>query len=79
MIPIKLFCMNALYHPLVENPHSDRAKAPGLNDRKSPHISNIGRLTIVKPREVSRDQHGEFQGEDGIETQGRKNNLQECF
>ena len=30
------------------------AKAPGLNDRKSSHISNIGRLTIVQPRELSR-------------------------
>ena len=51
----------ALYQPLVENSHSDRAKAPGLNDRKSPHISNIGRLTIVQPPELSRGRNVDFQ------------------
>ena len=54
------------YQPLVENSHFDRAKAPGLNDRKSPQISNIGRLTIVQPRELSRGRNGDFQLEPGI-------------
>lgn len=31
----------------------DRAKAPGFADRKSVHISNIDRLAIDKPRELS--------------------------
>ena len=55
-----------VYHPLVVNSHSDSAKAPGLNDRKSVHISNIDRLAIVQPRELSRGQNGDFQLEAGI-------------
>ena len=33
----------------------DRAKAPGLYDRKRVYIANIDPLTIVQPRELSRD------------------------
>ena len=61
-----------LYHPLVVNSHSDSAKALGLNDRKSVHISNIDRLAIVQPRELSRGQNGDFQLEDGIKGGGGK-------
>ena len=44
-----------LYIRLVaENGNLDGANAPGLNDRKSPNIRNIGRLAIVQPPELLR-------------------------
>ena len=39
-----------LYRNRSQTWNLDRAKAPGLDDRKSVHISNIDRLTIVQPR-----------------------------
>jgi len=60
------FAVPDLYPPRVVNSHSDHAKAPGLDDRKSVHISNIDRLAIVQPRELSRGQNGDFQLEGGI-------------
>ena len=59
-----------LYQPLVENSHFDSAKAAGLNDRKSPHNSNIGQLTIVQPRKLSHCRNGNFQLEAGINEVG---------
>src|SRR3990172_2336412 len=42
------------------------AKAPGIDDRKSVHISNIDRLTIVDSRELSRGPKPNFSGCLGI-------------
>ena len=42
--------LKELYQNRVDFCHFDCAKAPGLNDRKSVHISNIDRLEIVQPR-----------------------------
>jgi len=36
-------------------------KAPGFDDRKSVHISNIDRLAIVEPRELSRSPRPTFE------------------
>ena len=36
-----------LYHNLSQTWNLDRAKAPGLDDRKSVNIRNMDRLTIV--------------------------------
>ena len=44
----------------------ERAKAPGIDDRKSVHISNIDRLTIVDPRELSRCSKSKFLAVRGI-------------
>ena len=41
------FIQLVLYHTRLGLAYLDFAKAPGLNDRKSPHISNIGWLAIV--------------------------------
>ena len=35
-------CGGRIYHNLSQTWNLDRAKAPGLDDRKSVHISNIG-------------------------------------
>ncbi|MBP9841304.1 MAG: hypothetical protein KBC64_02630 [Simkaniaceae bacterium] len=42
-----------LYPNNLENRDFDLAKAPGIDDRKSPNINNIGELTIGDPRELS--------------------------
>ena len=42
------------------------AKAPGLNRSKAAPYYNIGLLSIVQPRELSRCPNGNFQLEDGI-------------
>ena len=44
----------------------ERAKAPGIDDRKSVHISNIDRLTIADPRELSRCSKSKFLAVRGI-------------
>ena len=44
----------------------ERAKVPGIDDRKSVHISNIDRLTIVDPRELSRCSKSKFLTARGI-------------
>jgi oligopeptide transport system substrate-binding protein len=49
-----------LYHTRAETLNLDRAKAPGIGDRKSVHISNIDRLSIVDPRELSRGSKSRF-------------------
>ena len=56
----------ALYQNPIAFWHFDSAKAPGLNDRKSPHISNIRRLTIAQPRELSRCPNVKNQLDSGI-------------
>lgn len=48
-----VFILMCLYPSLHPNGYLDGAKAPGLTDRKSVHISNIDRLTIDQPRELS--------------------------
>ena len=49
-----VFRFGERYHNPVDFWHFDCAKDPGLDDCKSPHISNIGRLAIAQPRELSR-------------------------
>jgi hypothetical protein len=76
-------CIKAdeLYQPLVVNSHSDCAKDPGLSDCKSVHISNIDRLAIAQPQELSRSQNGDFQLEAGINISSevsKKYNLSIC-
>ena len=44
----------------------DRAKAPGFDDRKRVHISNIDPFTIVESRELSRESKSKFVTESGI-------------
>src|SRR3989338_4893474 len=44
----------------------ERAKAPGIDDRKSVHISNIDRLTIGDSRELSRCSKSKFLAARGI-------------
>ena len=43
-----------------------RAKAPGFDDRKRVHISNIDPFTIVKSRELSRGPKSKFVAARGI-------------
>ena len=66
-IPIKSICQElGIYPGLHQNSNLDSAKAPGLNDRKSPHISNIRRLAIAQPRELSRGPNSNFDAGQGI-------------
>ena len=58
-----------LYPNLVQTSNSDDAKAPGLNDRKLVHISNIDQLAIVQPRELSHCQNSKFEPGWGITNQ----------
>lgn len=55
-----------LYHARPETWNLDRAKAPGLNDRKRVHIDNIEPFAIVQPRELSRRPKSKFMTECGI-------------
>jgi RluA family pseudouridine synthase len=55
-----------LYQNRVDFCHFDCAKAPGLNERKSVHISNIDRLEIVPPRELSHRPNVKKQRDSGI-------------
>ena len=63
------YLMLQLYRHRLETLILDRAKAPGIDDRKSVHISNIDRLTIVDPRELSRGSKSKFQADGGIVSQ----------
>ena len=58
-----------LYRNLSQTWNLDRAKTPGLDDRKSVHISNIDRFTIVQPRELSHKTKSKFETGCGIEDQ----------
>jgi len=55
-----------LYHNRSRTWNFDCAKAPGIDDRKSVHISNIDRLTIVDPRELSRESKSKLLTDCGI-------------
>jgi len=55
-----------LYQPLVEITHLGCAKAPRFADHKSVNISNMNRLMIDQPRELSRRPNRKFQLEAGI-------------
>lgn len=50
----------------------DRAKAPGFDDRKRFHISNIEPFTIVESRELSRRSKSKFATDRGIDEQFEK-------
>ena len=56
----------ALYPSRAQTSNSDDAKAPGLNDRKLVHISNIDQLAIVQPRELWHCQNSKFEPGWGI-------------
>jgi len=49
-----------LYSNRDQSLNFDRAKASGLGDRKSVHISNINRLTIAQPRDLSHGPKSNF-------------------
>ena len=55
-----------LYPNYLKNWFFGCAKASGIDDRKSVHISNIDRLTIVDSRELSRGPKTNFSGNLGI-------------
>ena len=55
-----------IYRNLSQTWNLDCAKAPGLDDRKSVHISNIDRLMIVQPRELSHRTKSKFETGCGI-------------
>ncbi len=57
---------SVVYHARLEIVNLDRAKAPGFSHRKSVHISNINRLTMTKPRELSHGTKSPFQAARGI-------------
>jgi hypothetical protein len=57
---------DVVYHNRDQTWNLDRAKAPGLDDRKSVHISNIDRLAIVQPRELSHGPKSKFDPDWGI-------------
>ena len=46
--------LQILYLARLDLVNLDGAKAPGLNDRKRVHITNIDPFAIVQPRELSR-------------------------
>ena len=50
----------------------DNSLAPGLNDRKALNISNIERLTIVQPRELSRRENVDNLSARGISAKKHK-------
>ena len=50
-----------LYSEHSENVNLEDAKAPGLSDRESIHISNMDRLTIAESRELSLSSKSYFQ------------------
>src|SRR3989338_2813215 len=58
--------MNQVYPARSKTWNLERAKVPGIDDRKSVHISNIDRLTIVDPRELSRCSKSKFLAARGI-------------
>jgi len=55
-----------LYPNNLKNWYLGRVKASGLNDFKSLNISNIERLKVVQPRELSRGPNTNFSGCLGI-------------
>ncbi len=55
-----------IYHTRSLTWNLDRAKAPGFNDRKRVHISNIDPFAIVESRELSRGPKSKFATECGI-------------
>ena len=55
-----------IYPNRAETWNLDRAKAPGLSDRKSVHISNMDRLAIAQPRELSHRSKSKFLPDWGI-------------
>jgi hypothetical protein len=57
-----------IYHTRPETWNLDRAKVPGLNDRKRVHIVNIEPFAIVQPRELSRGSKSRFMAEWGIKS-----------
>ncbi len=64
---LKAFCEGKkLYPSLAQTSNLDRAKAPGVDDRKLVNISNIDRSTIVKPRELSHGTKSKFEPGWGI-------------
>ena len=68
-----------LYQNRVDFCHFDCAKAPGLNDRKSVHISNIDRLEIVQPRELSHSPNVKKQRDSGIAKSAGLHTAANCF
>src|SRR3989338_6083798 len=58
--------MNQVYPARSKTWNLERAKVPGIDDRKSVHFSNIDRLTIVDPRELSRCSKSKFLTARGI-------------
>ena len=61
-----------LYHTRSQTWNLDRAKAPGSNDRKRVHISNIDPFTIVESRELSRWPKSIFQADRSITNENMK-------
>ena len=59
-----------VYPSRAQPSNSDDAKAPGLNDRKLVHISNIDQLAIVQPRELSHCQNSKVEPGWGIKGKG---------
>jgi len=55
-----------IYHNRAQTWNLDRAKAPGLDDVKTVHISNIDRLDIVQPRELSHGTKSKFEPDCGM-------------
>ncbi len=51
---------DSLYPNNLKNWNFGCVKAPGLNDRKQPHISNIGSFPVVQSRELSRQPKSDY-------------------
>ena len=59
-ILIIFLLVGSLYPNNLKSRNFGCVKAPGLNDRKQSHISNIGSFTIVQSRELSRQPKSDF-------------------
>lgn len=55
-----------IYHACLGFAYFYGTKAPGLNDRKSVHVTNIDRFTSVQPRELSRCKNAHNQSERSV-------------